>query len=378
MASIQDILRPIVITKVVSRLAESSSDFLSVMGMQPGGPNTGYYGEGRDTGYYVFNNVRTIGKGRAPGTAAGRRARNPIGRVTQTFPRMHEEVYMLAEEINNLAQIDNPAVRDEAGANYIRRQMKPPAQRLANFRTALAVGMLRDSLYVTVDGDDWYFSYTSSGSLFQISAQMPSGNKSQLNMLGTGSIIDTSWLNPSANIPLHLSNIDAAMTNLTGFRLGLVVVPSNVWQNVITNDYVAAQAGIAAPPFQMYERKEGTGPDGNPLTTFRARLNCMPGVEWYVTNEGLEIGAEGSETFTTHVGSNNAMFMPSPTKDWCEMREGSEQIADYDGAPWVKRQGQYSWTKNSFNPTGIEVFTLDNALAVNYVPSANCYATVIF
>src|SRR5260221_34207 len=99
------------------------------MGMQPGGRLERRVG-GRDAAYDIFNNVRTAGLGRAPGAPAGRRARNPVGRVPFTFPRMQERVFLLAEEITNLRRVGGPsAERDLAAADSPRRQMVPPAQR---------------------------------------------------------------------------------------------------------------------------------------------------------------------------------------------------------------------------------------------------------
>lgn len=386
MAGIQDILRPITITKVVSRLAAAVDPFLTYMGMEPGGRLERIVG-GRDAAYDVFNNVRTVGKGRAPGTAAGRRARNPVGRVPFTFPRMHEEVWLLAEEISNLRRIGGPsAERDLTAQDYIRRQMIMPAQRAANFRLAMLFGMLKDQLYVATSGDDWYFTYTSSGSLFQLSQGMPAGNKTQLNMPGKdgttslygGNIIDVSWDNPSANIPLHLAKINAAFLAQYGGRLEDMGCRHQMWNNIINNDYIAQQAGIANSPFESFQRKVGEGPDGTPINAFIGKIRAAEWIDIHITDNGLELGAEGSETFTQHIDTNNVLFMPKPSPQIFEMLLGSEPIAEYDNGPWQTKIGLASWTKTSFNPTGWEVFTLDNALAVNYVPTSVAYGTVVF
>lgn len=347
------------------------------MGMQPGGPNERFVG-GRQSQYDIYNNVRTTALGTAPGAPASRRARNPIDTIPFVFPRMHESVFIDAETIHNLRRIGGPAsARDEAGAEYIRRQMVPIAQRASNWRTAMLVGMLRDSLYFTKSGSAWYPTYTSSGNLFQVNFQMPSGNKSQLAML-SGNIIDASWASPGANIPVHLAGINSAMLQLAGARLERVVLRSAMWQNVINNDFVCAQAGLAATPFAVYERKVGEGPDGTPINEFVGKLVCAPWIEWIITDDGIEIGAPGSETFTPHVETNCAMFLPGNSPDYFEMLTGSEPIAEYQNGPWSVKEGLSSWTTTTSNPTGWEAFVLDNAMPCPYVPKANCYATVVF
>ncbi len=379
MAAIHTILQPQVLTKVISQQVASTSWLLNFMGMQPGGKNEAYFGHGREGAYHVYNNVRTIGVGRAPGTAAGRVKRQPVGRVPFVYPRMHEQISLLAEEIHNIGRIDNPAVRDEAGARYIRMQTRSISQRAANWRTAMVVGMLRDSLYVHQDGDDWYFDYSATNALYQIKFNMPSGNTGKLNMLGAGDIISASWAVNTTNIPDHIGKINAAFQQLNGGQLTDVICNWSVWSAVIANNFVADVHGSSSPPFRVFEKEMGTGPDGRPLNIHVGSLTVLPGVTWWITDEGLELGAPGSETFQKHVPDNYAIFLQSPdTPDLFTMYLGSEPIAEYDGGPETVRVGLSSWSKKSSNPTATEVFALDNALAVNHVPSAVAYGNVIF
>jgi len=378
MASLQEILRPQVLTRVISRMAAADGSLLRLFGMQAGGPSETHVGHGREGVYHVYNNVRTIGQGRAPGTPAGRTSRQKIGRVPFVYPRLHEQISLLAEELHNVGRIDNPAVRDQAGEDYIRRQTQTLAQRGSNWRTALLVGMLRDSLYVFEDGDTWYPSYTSASSLYQISFGMPAGNKSQLDMTGTGDLIDTSWASTTtANIPKQLLDINAAFQRLNGGMLTDVILPVQQWSNIISNDFVSAVHGSATSPFTVFERKTETGPDGTQINEFAARLITMPQVMFHVTDAGLEVGAPGSETFTKHVEDNNAIFI-SRMPGVHTMYTGSEPISEYDNGPKTVKVGFSAWSKESSNPTSTEVFVLDNALPVNEVPTSIAYGTVEF
>lgn len=379
MASIQDILKPITLTKVISRVAASNSLLLQYFGMQPGGPNEVYMGHGRDGSYHIFNHVRTIGAGTAPGTAARRRTRNPVGRVPFVYARMHEQISLMAEELHNLAKIDDPRLRDEAGESYIRLQTQPTGERAANWRTAMLVGMLRDSLYVIPDGDAWYFSYSNSGSLMRVNFQMPSGNKNQLNMLGVGSIIQVPWSDPSAPILGDLQKISAAFLQLCGGRLSRVLMKTSIWNYIINNDSVASTSGIADTPFKTYERQLGTGPDGTEVNAFMGTLKALPGVEFFISDDGLEIGNPGSEAFTTHFEDGGVSFCTNPISSGSmTMYKGSEPISEYDNGPETIKVGLSSWSKKSTNPTSTEIFTLDNAMCVNSVPASAAYGTVLF
>jgi hypothetical protein len=336
-----------------------------------------YMGHGREGSYHIYNNVRTVGLGRAPGTAAGRRSQNPMERVPFVYPRMHEQISLFAEELHNIAKIDDPRARDEAGATFIKLQTKTLSQRAGNWRAALVGGMLRDSLYMVMDGDNWYPSWTDTGTNFRLNFQMPSGNTAQLNMTGDGSIIDVPWSNPSANIPLHLMKISTAFQELCGGRLGLVMCSPVDWQYIISNEYVASIAGIANPPFRTFTRQVGTTPEGDTIDAFVGELACAPGVEFFITAEGLEIGAPGSEAWTQTIPDGYAMFMVNPDSwDYLAAYQGSEPIAEYDGGPKSVKVGMASWSTETANPTSTNVFALDNVLCLNHVPNATAYARI--
>lgn len=378
MASIQQILAPIVLTDVISQQMAAETWILNFMGFSPGGRNEKFFGHGRNGAFRVFNNTRQIGRGRAPGTAAAIARRQSVGEVQIVYPRMHEEIQLLAEEVHNLSKIDDPTTRDIAGLDYIRRQTQFAGQKAGNWRAAMTIGMLRDDLYVSVQGDDWYFNFTAAGSQFRINSNMPAGNRSQLDMLGAGDIIDQSWNNPNANIPAHLSNIDAAFQVLYGGRLEHVILRSAMWQNVINNDRVASQAGIAAAPFSTFARVVGERSDGTPLNVKTGQIAANPMVTFWITDEGLDIGAPGSETFTRYLPQNNAIFMPSPDIGIYSMQLGSEPIAEFDGGPETVRVGLSAWSKKASNPTATEIYNLDNALAINHIPNSTANGTVVF
>ncbi len=378
MASIQQILQPITLTKVVSRQMAAEKWILQFLGMAPGGANEEFFGHGRTGSYQVFNNTRQIGRGRAPGVAAAVAKRNPIGQVPVVYPRMHEMIPMLAEDLHNLAQIGDPRMRDEAGANMIRRQTGFQAQKAANWRAVQVMGMLRDELFVHTDGDDWTMNFTSASSQFRINHQMPAGNKTQLDMLGDGNIIGTSWDNPSAPIPGDLNGIDAAFQQLYGGRLENIICTGAIWQNVINNDDVSSQAGIANTPFRRFERMVGTREDGSPLNVSVGEITARPGLLFYITDEGLDLGAPGSETFTKYVGANEAVFMPNVNIGTFSFQQGSEPIAEFDGGPESVRVGLSAWSKKSANPTVTEIFVLDNGLAINHIPNSVAYGSVVF
>lgn len=381
MASLQSLLAPQVLTKVVSQVASTSDWLTNLFGVTPGGVNEWDFGHGRHGAYNVYDNVRKVAQGRAPGAAAGRRAANPIKQVAFTYPRMHDSVSLLAETLHNLGRIDDPARRDEAGANMISRQTETLGQLAANWRKAMLIGALRDSLYLGFNGDTQYVTYSSAGNAMQIPFQMPAGNKTQLNMLGGGNLITATWASDSTDIPLHLGNINAAFQRLNGGHLGAVITNWGVWNYVIQNAFIQAVHGTAAPPFIQL-----TGPETDDRiartmkNVFRARLSTAPNVIWYITDEGLEVGAPGSESFEKICEDNKAIFVgfEPGQDDVLGAYIGSEPISERDGDPATVKRGMAAWSVDRSNPTSTDLFVLDNSLIVNHIPTSIAYGTVVF
>lgn len=383
MAALQQLLMPQVLTKVISQVASTSDWLATVFGVQPGGKNVINYGHGRTGNFHIYDHLRKVGRGRNPGAAAGRRPANPMGRVDFTYPRMFDSVSLPAEVLHNLGLISDPAVRDRAGADMIKRQTKSLGELAANWRKAMLIGQLRDSLYIGYDGDDVFFDFTSTAGVLPVMqqhARMPAGNKSQLNMLGGGNIIDASWATNTTNIPGHLGEINAAFQQLCGGHLAACICGTQVWNHVINNDKVAAIHGSANPPFLALERDQLDKEVANTMkNVYRARLSVYPDVIWYITDEGLEIGKPGSESYSKLVGDNNVIFIGhEPDDGTLGCYEGSEPVAEYDAGPEEVKVGVASWSVKRANPTETDIFALDNALTVNHVPKSEAYATVVF
>jgi len=381
-ASLHEILSTKVTTRVVSREAGANKYLLRLFGMEPGGSAERQVGH-RQFGYDIFNDTRTVAQGRAPGSSAGTVRRQAVGRVDGVFPRFYEKLPLLAEELHNLRAIGAPNnVYDERGVQYVLKQQRFMGQRVGNTRLAMLAGMIRNSFYGFKYGDDiWYDFSASSGSgvqQFQVDWKMPSANMSQVNYTGGGNLITTSWANPAADIPKHLRDINAALQSSTGTTLDLIICPADTWGYVISNDNVQAQAGISNPPFTQYERAVGTDSEGRPQTVIVGRIAAVPWIQWIITNEGVKIGAPGSETFTQFVENGKFWYGPNPSTNYFEMLLGSEPVNEGYGSPETVRYGMAAWTKLVDDPAGRMLFTLDNAIPANYIPAASGYATAVF
>ena len=87
--------------------------------------------------------------------------------------------------------------------------------------------MIRGTYSYASDGD--LLRHGFSGSDTTIDYQIPAGNLTQLNMLGSGNILNADWATAGTDIPAQLHAINAAMIQLTGLGLAHVIVTSLGW-----------------------------------------------------------------------------------------------------------------------------------------------------
>ena len=377
MAALQSLLSPQVLTKVISQKAKTSDWLINLMGLGPGGKNEVYEGHGRQGAFNIFDHTRKVALGRAPGTAAGRSAGNPMGQTLFTYPRMHDSLSLPAEILHNLSKISDPAVRDKSGADMIARQTDYLGEKSANWRKAMLIGMLRDSLYYTVDGDDVKFSYTSG---IRINFQMPAGNQTPLDMLGEGDIIGTSWSNADCDIPDHLGKINRAFQILCGGRLAGAFITHQIFNYIRRNNVVQEEHGTSMPPYLRYEVLDVEVSPGKTMkNVLVVELRSFPGCTFYVTDEVIDLGYVSSESLQPIVPANKGIFLGfEPGDPVVQCYQGSEPIAEYDGAPENEKIGFAAWSVKRSNPTATELFTLDNALIVNHIPKALAVGTLVY
>jgi hypothetical protein len=328
-------------------------------------------GHFRRGSFHVMNNSRKVAKGRAPGAPAAQSDMAPIGAVPFVYPRMYDSIKLLAEDYANLGLIENPAVRDETGQRMIGLQTKVKAQEAANWRKAALIGALRGALFAKTDGESWNYSFTGGET---VSAQLSAANQGALDMLGNGNILSASWATASTNINEDLDQINEGFQRKTGGALRTVICGSDVWNAVIKNDFIRSGAGTSNAPFEMLTHEVPTKLATRAKNVKIARLNTHPQLNWYVTDEVVEL-ADGIQKI---VPAGRAIFLGfEPDDGTVAMYEGAEPVAEYDGGPETTRVGFHSWFVKRSNPTATEVFFLDNAMPVIHVPEAVAYGTCI-
>lgn len=396
--SLHSLLTPQVILKAVSRIRKFQGRLGRWVGFQPNrfnpdnvsleGPNV-RYGDTRFATFRLDDVTRVVSKGRAPGTGPASVPPNPVGDVRVSCARFHEKVRLLGEFLGNLSPIIGPNSQiDTGGQSYIARQTVHLAEKYNNTVELMTTGMFQDNLYFQLAGDNLLpvIGAPTAPSLgIQIPFQIPSGNKNQLNLLGTGNIIQVGWQNVGAPLIKNLLQIQAGMTQLSGYQPQHVWINSLMWYNVLLNTEVRNTAGISNTPFATYERIPENAMDGMPQPEFAARLAGIPTWEWHVADDVLVTnsdidptwsGGSSSAVYAKVCPDNTAIIAPTPSSDWAELYQGAEYISENAGQPMSLKRGYTFWKEWVTQPSCIELIALMNAVPLLYIPKAVAFATV--
>lgn len=396
--SLHELLTPQVILKAVSRIRKFQGRLGRWVGFQPNrynpdrvsleGPNS-RYGDTRFASFRLDDVTRVVAKARAPGTGPASVPVNPVGEVRVSCARFHEKVRLLGEFLGNLSPIIGPNSQiDSGGQSYIARQTTHLAEKYNNTIELVAMGMFQDNLYFQLAGDNLLpviGAPTAPNLGFQIPFQMPAGNKNQLNMLGTGNIINIGWQNTGAPLLKNCLMIQAAMTQLSGYQPKHFWMNSLQWYNVLLNTEVRNTAGSSNTPFAQYDRIKEMNADGEPGAEFSAELRGLPWAQWHISDDVLVTGSDidptwasapSTATFIKVCPDNTVMIAPEPSADWTELYLGAEWISENAGQPMTLKRGYTFWKEWVTQPSCIELIALMNMIPLLYVPKAIAFATV--
>lgn len=361
-----------VVTRAISRIKVPGDRLQRWLGMSPVGPAVTRPG-GHHTGWDIFDHTRGLARGRPPGTGPSTVAKQPIGHVSATIYRSHEKVPLLQERMFRLRPLGSQwGTIDASGQQYITRQQFILAQRFRNTREFMVSRMLRGQFQLKQSGDDWL--PVDSGGHITIDFQIPAGNKGQLNMLGTGNIIDKSWADPSADVIKHCLMVQQAFEELHGWPLRHVWITSTVLNYLMNNTVLINTAGMANTVWLTWNRSPYVGPDGVPDGGHEVVFRGLPWLQFHIYDAGLVVDGQ----FKRIIEDNAAIFLPDPSPELFEMHEGSEIVVENVNDPGQERFGLAAWTQRVVQPAGWELLAVDNCIPALYVPKAVAYATVVF
>ncbi len=407
-STLQELLLPQVVLEVISRIKAGRGPLASWLGFQPtkynedsvtlSGPSTlGDKSSVRNVTYRIFDHTRVPMKLRAPGAGPDTVSQNPMGVNTVSILRFHQKIPLNYEFLGNLSPMVGPnSVVDPGGKSYIAQQTTFLAEQANNAVEMMAAGMMRDSLYAVQSGDSWLPSFTApTGTTvgFQVPFRIPAGNKNQLNMLGTGNIIQVPWNNVAAPIIGDLQSIIAAFAQLSRYTMTEVWINSLMWINIITNTQVRNTAGSSNTPFAEFDMIEDEGMDSSgPANRYSAVLRGQPTVNWHFCDDTVALNTDIDPSYATVptgavpttatlaklVPDNMAIFSTKPDSMWAKLYHCGEYVVENPGMPGQLRVGYYFWHEYVTQPSAIELIALLNAVPALTIPNVVAPATVIF
>lgn len=364
--STAQLLAPQTIRKAISQLDLPGTSLQTLFGWGLGGDNVTRQA-GRNFSYDIFNITRQLATGRNPGQAMSTTKAQSVQNVTAVFPRSAEKIQLLDEDLLNRRQIGGPDSNlDRGGEVFLTRQEAHLAQRFANLIEFQTAAMCRGSYSYLNDGD--LLRHGFSGGSTTVDFRVPAGNRNQLDMLGTGNILDADWATAATDIPAHLHAINAAMIQLTGLGLAHVVLTSVGWQYVVNNTKVQGQGGSGERAFESL-RRTSSG-------EFTATLRALPWITFHVIDYGLDIWNGSTETFTKLVEDNHAAFLPEPSPRWVQYLEGSEFCTEGPGGTKHERFGFHAYAFPTHDPSGWELCAVLNGIPALYTPQALAYGLI--
>lgn len=363
--SLAQLLAPQTIAKAISQLDLPGTSLQTLFGWGLGGTNVDRQ-SGRHFAYDVFNLTRTVATGRVPAQPLALTRPQAAGTLSGTFPRAAEKIALLDEELLNRRPLGGPDSRLDHHAVFVTRQEAYLAQRFANLIEFQTAAMLRGRYTYTQDGDALRHGFAGGETVIDFG--IPDGNLDQLDMLGSGNLLDADWAVATTDIPAQLHAINAAMIELTGLGLAHVLLTSAGWQYVVNNTRVQQQGGSGGPVLATMQRSSAG--------EFTATLRGLPWVTFHVIDYGLEIWDGTAERFTRLIEDDHAAFLPEPSPRWVQYLEGSEYVTEGPGGPRHERFGFYAYAVPTHDPSGWELCAVHNGIPALYTPQAVAYGRI--
>lgn len=373
-----------VITGLVSQIDVPGSLFQRFYGLAGRGKPV----QGRHTGWDLFHATRSVAGVRSPRSGPAMRDRKPYGSKSAQLLRLHEKMIIFDEDLMRYRPAGAPIGSiDDSGKAYVRQQMGYFSQVFRNTREWAVSRMFRGGFGVKSVGDELLLCESGDAdALFTIDYEIPAGHKAQLDVSGSGDIIDTSWDDPAADIVSQFTRLDVQAERVSGYPTRHIWINGNTAQYLFENTQLATVRGTSVRVFDTLSRREIDPASKLPDTGYDIVFGAMPLHRFHVYNGGL-VAPGTAENYSSQIASGNyeffipdnyAIITPEPSADWCEMHSGSEYIRENVTSSMREVYGMNAWSTPVIDPPGQEVKMVDNFLPVLYIPRALFYAEVIF
>lgn len=334
----------------------------------------GFYASRRpvdgDTAEYTrIDGTRQTARIAAYGSPSQQRELKNIAKLPVKLIHTVESILHKPYVLTNLLNFAEPT-RQQLGIAEVTRQTRQFRQLFDNLRVASLTSMLfTGNIYF--DGNGALLP-GSSGAKVTVNYGVPSGNTGQLNALGAGAILDSSWDSATTNVATQLQNLRKAARKLTGYPLAHAFYGQNVLDYLLNNNKVKEMMKFNAAANQR--TLAGDVPSG------------LFGLDWHPAYEAFF--EDDSGTAQDLVGGDQVLFTPEPSMDWLDWLEGTYPVPTSVGAITPDSvaaagsvsvaTGMFSYAQVTSDPVTVKHVAGDTFLPVLKVPKAIFIATVKF
>jgi hypothetical protein len=323
-----------------------------------------------DTGEYTrIDGTRAVARIAAYGSPSQQRELKNIARVPVKLIHTIESLLHKPAVLTNLLNYTEPT-KQALGIAEVTRQTREFKQLFDNLRVSALTSMLFTGA-INFDGSGNMLP-SNTGAKVTVSYGLPAGNTLQLNALGAGNILDTSWDNANCNIATQISNLKKAARRLTGYPLAHAFYGQNVLDYLLTNGKVKEIMKFNAA--------------ANARTLAGDTPQSLFGLQWHAAYEAFFEDQNG--VAQDLVGADQVLFTPEPSMDWLDWLEGTYPVPTNVGAitsDAIGAAGQVSIATGMFSygqvlsdPVTLKQVAGDTFLPVLKVPKAVFVATVKF
>jgi len=269
----------------------------------------------------------------------------------------------------------NGEMKQRLGLQTVSRQIATFGDLFKNLRvsaiySALALGYI----YWDAAGN---LLPTSSGAIGSVDFGVPAAHQNQLDVYGTGALIDAKWSAATTAIETQVKRIIKAGRKVTGYPITTAFYGENIPKYFVGNNGYKEAIHGSSRLAEAYATSE------IPPGTFGIK-RWIPVSEAFYASAGT-VG--GTETLSDWFGVNQIVFTPDATPDWWEVLEGTYPVpsafnivADAMQQLQALKEvaGAFSYATIVTDPVSIKQVCGDTFLPVLKVPKAIFNATVEF
>ena len=340
------------------------------------------------TGVYdIFNPTRSMPVSVAPMRGPARVARKPVGQKVITVPRFFEALVIEDEYVfRNRPLGGQYGTVDVGGQTYIQRQYAHQIQKFVNVHEFMAINLLRGGWGLKPAGEDLYPTYKDDVDATMVfDSLVEPGQQGQLDVEGTGDIIDVSWDDPNADIHTQLMKLNVVHAARHGAPLKHIWMNGNTIAPLFQN--VKLQA-IGGSVYRIWDAK--TGVEKNPDEAFpdtgaHVVFRALPEYTFHVYNQVIVPGQTKEDSASQINPTNYKRLIPDgeaiitpEAGDWCELVSGSEPMQYAENQPPKVVSGFDVGRARAIMPPRWDLMFLMNQCPVLVQPYATYNPTVIF